>query len=100
MIVLYLKCSQRNLFHNMHNVLLMLLLSAQPVLHAKNNSVRHFEKDPYGCHSKELQKKRIERNPFKRKAPYELSCPEIAGLLKWCGPELYPKEKLPWKDLE
>lgn len=54
-----------------------------------------FQNDPYGCNSKTLQQKRKSRNPFSRYNPYELSCPEIKQLLKWCGPSIYPKQ-LPW----
>jgi hypothetical protein len=60
------------------------------------NAAKPFESDPYGCHSAVLQEKRQARNPFHRTAPYELTCPEMKGLLQYCGPKLYPKEELPW----
>lgn len=64
----------------------------------KNNSLIPFQTDPYGCHSEVLQKKRRERNPFARKAPYELTCPDMKELLKWCGPSVIPKSKVPWSN--
>ena len=65
----------------------------------KNNSLLPFTGDPYGCHTEVLQNKRKERNPFARKAAYELTCPDMKELLHWCGPELIPKVKVPWKKL-
>lgn len=62
----------------------------------RTNSLQPFLSDPYGCHSEALQKKRRERNPFSRKAPYELTCPEMGDLLRWCGPELISEDKVPW----
>jgi len=62
----------------------------------KKNSLVPFQSDPYGCHSEILQQKRKDRNPFSRKAPYELTCPEISELLNWCGPELISRTKVPW----
>jgi len=59
------------------------------------NSLRLFEADPYGCHTKALVAKRAARNPFRRTTPYALSCSEMAGLLEWCGPGLY-HDSLPW----
>jgi len=60
------------------------------------NSLTPFEKDPYGCNSKQLQEKRHLRNPFFRTAPYDLSCPAMKELLHFCGPKLIPKTKVPW----
>lgn len=59
------------------------------------NAVLLFQKDSYGCNDEVLRTKRLGRNPFGRTIPYSLSCPEIIGLLNWCGPELYPG-RLPW----
>lgn len=61
------------------------------------NAARPFESDPYGCHSGLLRSKREGRNPFKRTPPYELSCPEIRKLLKWCGPQFISIDDVPWK---
>jgi hypothetical protein len=60
------------------------------------NAAKPFESDPYGCHSEILQKKRRERNPFRRTPPYDLSCPDLKPLLHHCGPELISKEFVPW----
>lgn len=60
------------------------------------NAAKPFETDPYGCHSKVLQEKRQSRNPFFRKAPYELTCPDMKELLNYCGPEIISKSKVPW----
>lgn len=60
------------------------------------NAAAPFEKDPYGCHSEVLQQKRKDRNPFSRTAPYPLSCPEMKELLRFCGPDIFPKSRLPW----
>ncbi|KAL7541831.1 hypothetical protein ACHAXR_012638 [Thalassiosira sp. AJA248-18] len=65
----------------------------------KKNSLLPFQSDPYGCHSEKLQQKRKERNPFARKAPYELTCPEMKDLLHWCGPQLISKTQVPWEKL-
>ncbi|KAL7526705.1 hypothetical protein ACHAWF_001883, partial [Thalassiosira exigua] len=62
----------------------------------KNNSLLPFQTDPYGCHTEILQRKRKERNPFARKPPYELTCPEMKDLLQWCGPRLISKARVPW----
>ncbi|KAL7559748.1 hypothetical protein ACA910_003328 [Epithemia clementina (nom. ined.)] len=61
------------------------------------NARRPFEDDPYGCSSPVLQVKRKERNPFHRTPPYLLSCPDMKELLQYCGPSLFPAEKIPWK---
>lgn len=60
------------------------------------NAAAPFEKDPYGCHSELLQKKRKERNPFSRTPPYPLSAPEMKELLGYCGPQLFPADRVPW----
>lgn len=62
----------------------------------KNNSLLPFQSDPYGCHTEILQRKRKDRNPFARKAPYELTCPDMKDLLHWCGPQLISKANVPW----
>lgn len=62
----------------------------------RQNSLVPFKTDPYGCHTEVLQEKRKQRNPFARKAPYELTCPDMKSLLYWCGPNLIPKSKVPW----
>jgi hypothetical protein len=63
----------------------------------ENIAVEEFMNDLYGCKNPELQIKRKKRNPFYRKTPYELSCPEIKNLLKWCKSILYNQpQTLPW----
>jgi hypothetical protein len=65
-----------------------------------------FGVDPYGTGAAvytppppskpvDLGAKRIERNAFRRTHPYEASCPDVAGLLKYKGPQLYAGP-LPW----
>ena len=54
----------------------------------------HFQHDPYGCRG-DIQKKRAARNPGRRLAPYALSCPDLKGLLLFCGEHVYGGE-LPW----
>jgi len=63
------------------------------------NAALPFEEDPYGCHSPVLQEKRRARNPFSRTPPYELTCPDMKGLLHYCGPKQFPRAQVPWKKL-
>ena len=63
------------------------------------NAAAPFESDPYGCSSPILQQKRKDRNPFSRTPPYPLSCPEMSELLKYCGPDFFPRDNLPWGHL-
>jgi hypothetical protein len=53
-----------------------------------------FAADPYGTHP-DLSTKRKERNQFNMYTSYESSCPEVVGLLRHMGPELYTGP-LPW----
>jgi hypothetical protein len=57
-------------------------------------AIAAFQKDPYGTGG-DLGQKRADRNPFNRVNPYPLSCPELEGVLRHRGPELY-KGVLPW----
>lgn len=59
-------------------------------------AARPFEADPYGCHSAVLREKRRSRNPFARTPPYALSCPDMAELLHYCGPDLIAPSRVPW----
>ena len=54
-----------------------------------------FATDPYGCGNDVNTAKRAARNPFVRQVPYGVTCPEIAALIDWCGPELF-NGSLPW----
>eukprot|EP00924_Labyrinthula_sp_SR-Ha-C_P001477 snap_masked-scaffold_55-processed-gene-1.26-mRNA-1 protein AED:0.02 eAED:0.02 QI:0/-1/0/1/-1/1/1/0/244 len=58
-------------------------------------SIEPFKKDPFGCHEQKLKDKRKERNPFHRKASYEITCPELRQLLNYCGTTPF-KATLPW----
>lgn len=60
-------------------------------------AAKPFETDPYGCHSPILQKKRQERNPFARTPPYELSCPDMKDILRYCGLDIISRDLVPWK---
>lgn len=65
---------------------------------AKNGeteAVMSFVNDLYGCSDDSLSSKRKKRDPFSRSIPYELSCPEIKELFRWCGPDIYTSP-LPW----
>jgi hypothetical protein len=62
----------------------------------ERDAVKQFYKDMYGCNDPALKHKRDARNPFKRTIPYELACPEMSELLKWCGPGLFDTGKVPW----
>lgn len=53
-----------------------------------------YRSDPYGS-GPDPAAKRDARNPFRRYPGYAVSCPELAGLLSWQGPEIYPGP-LPW----
>jgi len=69
----------------------------------KDNALDPYAKDPYGTGAVphqilqqngppkvvDLGKKRDERNPFRRRHSYELSCPGLAGLLAHPGPMLF-----------
>jgi len=76
-------------------------LGVGPELNAKHGTMEdsgtipQFAKDPYGC-SPPLSTKRASRNPFEDSHEYAEKCPELADLLKWCGPKLYSKGNLPW----
>lgn len=55
---------------------------------------RSFEKDPYGCQG-ELSEKRVKRDPFAQGGYSADRCPDMEGLLDYCGTRIYPK-RLPW----
>lgn len=59
-----------------------------------HNSYNLFINDPYGCNQL-LHRKKYQRNPYRRQAPYLLTNPALRDLLLHCGPELYQHE-LPW----
>ncbi|KAI9271999.1 hypothetical protein BY458DRAFT_509191 [Sporodiniella umbellata] len=61
------------------------------------NSLKPFTNDLYGCHGS-LKYKKIQRNPFRRRHAYTVSCPALASLINYC-----PSDNavfgghLPWK---
>lgn len=62
------------------------------------NAKSHFEHDLYGCKDPELLAKKKSRNPSRRRHGYELSNPQLAGLLDFCpdtGDRIYDGV-LPW----
>ncbi|CAI2162986.1 13000_t:CDS:2 [Funneliformis geosporum] len=64
------------------------------------NSMGPFQRDLYGCHGKLLEKK-LNRNPYRRSHPYQISCPELSSLFNYCPEnqnQLFP-DKLPWEIL-
>ena len=62
------------------------------------NSIKPFENDPYGC-SESMIRKKNQRNPFARALFGSVqSCPQLAELLVYCGPQLF-HAKLPWDGL-
>jgi len=63
-------------------------------LAGERNAIEAFRRDPYGT-GDDLVAKRVQRNPFNRQPPYEESCPELAGLLRHRGPDLF-QGRLPW----
>jgi len=61
----------------------------------KKAALKPYKNDLYGCNSKLLVERRKERNPFLRSNGYASTCPQLQGLLAWCGKGVYPG-KLPW----
>jgi hypothetical protein len=61
----------------------------------EESALAAIDADPY-CTGDVLRRKRIQRNPFSRTPPYEVSCPELAGLLRHGGPDLF-RGDLPWR---
>ncbi|KAK6348563.1 hypothetical protein TWF718_006351 [Orbilia javanica] len=70
----------------------------------KEGLLKQFKDDPHGCTDTELKEKRKGRNPFRTQHGYEVSCPELKGLMRWCLDEdaikdgktqQYPGD-LPW----
>jgi len=57
-------------------------------------TVASFRQDRYGT-GDVLGSKRAARNPFSRRPPYEVSCPEVAALLRHRGPEPF-EGSVPW----
>ncbi|RNF10113.1 hypothetical protein TraAM80_01862 [Trypanosoma rangeli] len=51
-------------------------------------------KDMYLCSAGRATKR--QRNPHYRVSPYEVSCPPLRPLLKYCGPHLIDRKLVPW----
>lgn len=59
-------------------------------------TVTAFRHDLYGC-GKELREKRAGRDPWHNGPHPADQCPEMRGLLAYCGPDAYNGQKaLPW----
>ncbi|KAK6358627.1 hypothetical protein TWF730_007952 [Orbilia blumenaviensis] len=50
----------------------------------KEGLLKQYRDDPHGCTDPELKEKRKGRNPFRTRHGYEVTCPELKGLLRWC----------------
>lgn len=61
---------------------------------AEANAIRSYSADPYSA-GEFYQRKRAERNPFRRQHGYFTSCPELAPLFEHRGPEPY-RGPWPW----
>ncbi|KAJ8660478.1 hypothetical protein O0I10_003936 [Lichtheimia ornata] len=60
------------------------------------NSLGPLKKDPYGCHYPLVQK-RIDRNPFRRRHPYRLTCPALSDIINYCPEDnQFFQGRLPW----
>ena len=60
------------------------------------NAAQLFVNDPYGCYSNVLKEKRLQRNPFLRTPPYDISCPDMGELMHYCGTTLIDANQVPW----
>lgn len=60
------------------------------------NAAQLFVNDPYGCYSDVLQEKRQQRNPFLRTPPYDITCPDMAELMHYCGQSFIDENRVPW----
>ncbi|KAK9370695.1 hypothetical protein V1509DRAFT_616560 [Lipomyces kononenkoae] len=61
------------------------------------NAVEPFQRDPYACSHPLLLEKKIARNPFRRRAPYIDSCPQLYGLFTYCTlNDTFYEGPLPW----
>jgi hypothetical protein len=61
---------------------------------AEAHTLALYRADPYSA-GPELRAKRESRNPFRNQHGFFTTCPELADLLRWRGPELFPGP-LPW----
>ena len=68
--------------------------SVTTALAGEQQYVDAFRSDPYASGGI-LAQRRAARNPFHRNPPYPATCPAVAGLLQWHGPDPFP-HSLPW----
>lgn len=61
----------------------------------RSQAMGPFAGDPYGCKTRVLSSKRLERNPYIRYHPYPQGCPELADLFRHCGRSTF-SGPLPW----
>ncbi|KAF3144316.1 hypothetical protein TWF594_004846 [Orbilia oligospora] len=50
----------------------------------KEGLLKQYRDDPHGCTDPELKDKRKGRNPFRTRHGYEVTCPELKELMRWC----------------
>jgi hypothetical protein len=67
----------------------------EQALAAEEVNAGRYVRDPYSSGS-EFRRKREDRNPFQRRAPYPRELPELAELFHQEGPDLY-RGPLPWR---
>ena len=70
-------------------------VSSFPTAAERENSLGPFSSDPSGCNNSLLRSKKINRNPYFRFFPYPQGCPELDGIFRHCGHDIY-KGPLPW----
>ncbi|CAG8577842.1 10355_t:CDS:2 [Cetraspora pellucida] len=65
----------------------------------EDSALELFRHDIYACHDSRLRKKKLARNPFRRRHPYDLSCPSLSDLIDYCphNPTSIFSNKLPWE---
>ncbi len=66
----------------------------EQALDSERNATIAYTADPYSSGAR-FRAKRDERNPFRRQNGYAISCPGVAPLLAWEGPDLY-NGPVPW----
>ncbi|KAK9356159.1 hypothetical protein V1523DRAFT_451563 [Lipomyces doorenjongii] len=69
----------------------------EPTEAERVNAVEPFQQDPYACSHPMLVEKKMARNPFRRRAPYIDSCPQLYGLFTYCTlNDTFYEGPLPW----
>lgn len=67
----------------------------EQALASERSAIEAYTRDPYSS-GERFRRKRDERNPFRRRNGYSLSCPEVVGLLNHEGPEMFHGD-VPWR---